>query len=196
MFAIRICEWKARVYICRMRIRSTSILRFPLYLVIAWALLLIVQEATHAQTVAAVFDFELIDTSVEGEINGVRVDEQARLHDLSDQLRQRLTNSGRFSLVDIAPVAREARASNLQGCGGCDMQMAKRLGAELAITGTVQKVSNLILNMNIYVRDVASGATVTAMSADMRGNTDESWSRALDYLIRNRLLAPDYGVRR
>ena len=76
------------------------------------------------------------------------------------------------------------------------MQMAKRLGAELAITGTVQKVSNLILNMNIYVRDVSSGATVTAMSADMRGNTDESWSRALDYLIRNRLLAPDYGVRR
>jgi uncharacterized protein YeeX (DUF496 family) len=76
------------------------------------------------------------------------------------------------------------------------MQMAKRLGAELAITGTVQKVSNLILNMNIYVRDVWSGATVTAMSADMRGNTDESWSRALDYLIRNRLLAPDYGVRR
>jgi uncharacterized protein YeeX (DUF496 family) len=76
------------------------------------------------------------------------------------------------------------------------MQMAKRLGAELAITGTVQKVSNLILNMNIYVRDVSSGATVTAMSADMRGNTEESWSRALDYLIRNRLLAPDYGVRR
>jgi hypothetical protein len=126
----------------------------------------------------------------------VRVDEQARLRHLSDQLRQRLTNSGRFSLVDIAPLASEARASNLQGCGGCDMQMAKRLGAELAITGTVQKVSNLILNMNIYVRDVSSGATVTAMSADMRGNTDESWSRALDYLIRNRLLAPDYGVRR
>lgn len=50
--------------------------------------------------------------------------------------------------------------------------------------------------MNIYVRDVSSGTTVTAMSADMRGNTDESWSRALDYLIRNRLLAPDYGVRR
>jgi uncharacterized protein DUF2380 len=196
MFAIRICERRARVYICRMRTCSTSILRFPLYLVIAWALLLIVPGPTHAQTVAAVFDFELIDTSLEGEINGVRVDEQARLRHLSDQLRQRLTNSGRFSLVDIAPLASEARASNLQGCGGCDIQMAKRLGAELAITGTVQKVSNLILNMNIYVRDVSSGTTVTAMSADMRGNTDESWSRALDYLIRNRLLAPDYGVRR
>jgi len=50
--------------------------------------------------------------------------------------------------------------------------------------------------MNIYVRDASSGATIAAMSADMRGNTDESWFRALDWLIRNRLLAPDYGVRR
>jgi hypothetical protein len=32
------------------------------------------------------------------------------------------------------------------------------------------------------------------MSADMRGNTDESWLRALAYLVRNRLLAPNYGA--
>jgi hypothetical protein len=38
------------------------------------------------------------------------------------------------------------------------------MGAEMAITGTVQKVSNLILNMNIYVRDASSGATIAAMS--------------------------------
>ena len=88
-----------------------------------------------------------------------------------------------------APIAREARASNLQACGGCDIQLARRIGAELAITGTVQKVSNLILNMNIYVREASSGATIAAMSADMRGNTDESWSRTLDWLVRNRLLA-------
>jgi hypothetical protein len=49
-------------------------------------------------------------------------------------------------------------------------------------------------NMNIYVRDASSGATIAAMSADMRGNTDESWSRTLDWLVRNRLLAPNYGL--
>jgi hypothetical protein len=69
------------------------------------------------------------------------------------------------------------------------------MGAELAITGTVQKVSNLILNMNIYVRDASSGATTAAMSADMRGNTDETWSRSLDWLVRNRLLGPGYGLK-
>jgi uncharacterized protein YeeX (DUF496 family) len=59
-----------------------------------------------------------------------------------------------------------------------------------------QKVSNLILNMNIYVRDASTGATIVGMSADMRGNTDESWSRTLDWLVRNRLLAPGYGLQR
>jgi len=100
----------------------------------------------------------LIDTSLEGAIRGVRPDEQERLARLSDQLRQRLRDSGRLSLVDITPIASEAQASNLQACGGCDIQLARRIGAELAITGTVQKVSNLILNMNIYVRDASSGA--------------------------------------
>jgi uncharacterized protein DUF2380 len=147
----------------------------------------------HEQLVA-VFDFELIDTSLEGATRGVRPDEQERLAHVSDQLRQLLRNSGRFSLVDITPIAREAQASNLQACGGCDMHLAQRIGAELAITGTVQKVSNLILNMNIYVRDTSSKATIAAMSADMRGNTDESWSRTLDWLVRNRLLAPGYGL--
>jgi hypothetical protein len=178
-----------------MRGRFTSIMRLSCSLVVSWVFLLAVHGPTHAQTVA-VFDFELIDTSLEGEIRGARPDEQARLGQLSLQLRERLKDSGRFSLVDIAPVAAEAQASNLQGCGGCDTGLARRVGAELSITGTVQKVSNLILNMNLYVRDASTGATLAAMSADMRGNTDESWFRTLDWLIRNRLLAPDYAVRR
>ena len=38
---------------------------------------------------------------------------------------------------------------------------------------TTKALDPLILNMNIYVRDASSGATIAAMSADMRGNTDE-----------------------
>jgi Protein of unknown function (DUF2380) len=118
-------------------------------------------RASDAQSVA-VFNFELIDTSLEGAIRGGRADEQDRLARLSDQLRQLLRHSCQFSLVDLTPIANEAQASNLQACGGCDMRFAQRIGAKLAITGTVQKVSNLILNMNIYVRDASSGATIAA----------------------------------
>ena len=142
----------------------------------------------------AVFDFELIDSSLQGEKDGQRADEQARLLRAGDQLRQGLADSGKYVLIDIAPVRAEAHNANLQACGGCDVQFAQKLGADLAITGTVQKVSNLILNMNIYVRNARTGHLVTSMSADFRSHTDESWSRAVGYLLRNRLLAPNYGA--
>jgi hypothetical protein len=48
--------------------------------------------------------------------------------------------------------------------------------------------------MNIYLRDTHSRQLVAAMSADFRGNTDESWSRATSYPLRNRLPAPNYGA--
>jgi Protein of unknown function (DUF2380) len=162
----------------------------PLPIALTTLLLMVVPVASSEQS-AAVFDFELIDTSLEGEMNGPRADEQARVGRLGEELRKRLAASGRFVVVDIGPVAREAHASNLQACGGCDVQFAKRLGAALAITGTVQKVSNLILNMNVYIRSADTGRLVAAASVDMRGNTDESWMRGLDWLIRNRLLAVD-----
>ena len=65
--------------------------------------------------------------------------------------------------------------------------------ADIAVIGLAVMGQNLILNMNIYLRDVHTGAVVAAMSADLRGNTDESWTRAMSYLLRNRLLAPGYG---
>ncbi|WJR81691.1 DUF3280 domain-containing protein [Bradyrhizobium sp. NP1] len=141
----------------------------------------------------AVFDFELLDTSLRGEISGPQKDEQERLKRAGDQVRRQLADSGKFEIVDISPVNVAAHGSNLQACGGCDVRYARQLGADLVITGVVQKVSELILSMNIYLRDVQTGRLVTAMSADFRGNTDESWSRAASYLVRNRLLAPNYG---
>ena len=142
----------------------------------------------------AVFDFELIDTSLQGEVDGPRSDERDRLMRIGDQLRKEITESGKFQLIDISPVNAAAHGSNLQACGGCDVKLAQQLGADLDITGTVQKISNLILNINVYLRDVHTGRLVTAANADMRGNTDESWSRTTRYLIRERLLAPNYGV--
>jgi hypothetical protein len=141
----------------------------------------------------AVFDFELIDTSLDGEAYGTRPEEKARLKKVSDQLRQALAKSGQFEVVDIGPVDAAAHEANLQACGGCDAALARKLGADLSITGTVQKVSNLILNMNIYIRDVSSQKLIASRSADFRSNTDESWNRTVNYLIRNYVLAPNFG---
>jgi hypothetical protein len=160
------------------------------------ALLSLTPAAGAQERSAAIFDFELTDTSRDNQLAPHDAEHQARLAMVSARLRTRLSESGRFSITDIAPVAREAQASNLQSCGGCDVSLAGKIGADLAITGMVHKVSNLILNMMIFVRDAKTGNNLAVAQADMRGDTDESWNRTLDWLVRNRLLAPDYGVRR
>jgi hypothetical protein len=163
-----------------------------LFVVLA-PMLMIAGPARAEAPKLAVFDFELVDTSLEGEIKGPRADEHERLLRVGDQLRRELGDSGKFQIVDIGPEKAEAQGSNLQACGGCDISYAKKLGADLVMTGVVQKVSNLILNISVYLRDVHTGGQVTAMSTDMRGNTDESWTRATSYLVHERLLAPNYG---
>jgi hypothetical protein len=49
-------------------------------------------------------------------------------------------------------------------------------------------VSNLILNINLYTEDVRREKLIFGKSVDIRGNTDESWRRGLDYMLRNYLL--------
>jgi hypothetical protein len=161
-------------------------------LLVVASLLLTCPAARADPPKLAIFDFELVDTSLPGEFYGSKP-ELERLKRIGDQLRKELAESGKFQVLDIAPVSAAAHASNLQACGGCDVELAGKLGADLEITGVVQKVSNLILNLNLYLRDVHSGKLVTVASADMRGNTDESWTRTTSYLVRNRLLAPNYG---
>jgi len=66
----------------------------------------------------AVFDLELVDTSLQGEVDGPRADEQRRLMGAGDQLRKALAESGKFAVLDVAPVNAAAHGSNLQSCGG------------------------------------------------------------------------------
>jgi len=160
----------------------------------ALALALFPAAAGAQERSAAVFDFELVDTSGGDPLGAQDREHQARVAQTSERLRARLAESGRFRIVDIAPVATEARANNLQACGGCDVTLADRIGADVAITGSVHKVSNLILNMIIFVRDAKTGGAVAVAQADMRGDTDESWLRAVDWLVRNRLLAARDGT--
>jgi hypothetical protein len=143
---------------------------------------------------AAIFHFELIDTSEEGAMNGKRADETRRLGELDSFLKSRLTESGKFTAVDLAPVEADlSQAGDLYKCNGCAADIAKKAGAEVAITGWVQKVSNLILNINLEIDDAATGKPLQRGSVDIRGNTDESWHRGLDYLLRNRILKTENG---
>ncbi len=137
----------------------------------------------------AVLDFELVDTSLEGASLGVDEAETVRLRLISDLLRDLLAKSGKYRVVDTAPAAEKiADAGLIHGCNGCEITIAKSLDADRVITGTVQKVSTLILSVNIYERDVATGEMLQVATAQIRGNTDQSWSRGVKWLVKNRLL--------
>lgn len=138
---------------------------------------------------AAFFGLTFIDTSSEGEIGGVRDDETARVALTEDYAREVLQEHG-LVLADLAPVEDElARTLNPASCNDCDLRMARELGARYAISGEIQKVSNLILAMNLYVRDARTGEYLRGQAVDVRGNTDDSWLRGMRYILARNVFA-------
>lgn len=138
-------------------------------------------------TKLAFFGMHFIDTSTEGAINGIRQDEVERIELINDYIAKDLTERG-FTLMDLAPVQKTIdRTVNTADCNYCDVLMARELGADYSVVGEVQKVSNLILSMNIVVRDAAEGQYVKGMSVDIRGNNDKSWLRGVRYILKNNI---------
>ena len=80
-------------------------------------------------------------------------------------------------------IADQKARQDLRNCNGCELDIGRALGADVVILGWVQKVSNLILNVNIEVKDVASGKTLYTKSVDLRGNSDKSWLRGIRYMV-------------
>jgi hypothetical protein len=115
--------------------------------------------------------------------------EDRRIHELDELVREKLDASGRFKVVPIPPnIQREVAAGpEISNCNGCERDFAKKIDADLVAWGTVQKVSNLILNINLYMEDAKTGKLEFIKSVDIRGNTDETWRRGLDYMLRHYL---------
>jgi hypothetical protein len=108
---------------------------------------------------------------------------------LDDMFRRELTASGRFKIISIPDDLQQMikGGPDIINCNGCQRDYAQKLRADWAAWGTVQKVSNLILNINLYMEDERVGKLQFVKSVDIRGNTDESWRRGLDYMLRNYL---------
>jgi hypothetical protein len=117
--------------------------------------------------------------------------ERVRLASIESLFKAKLEASGRYKFVSIPAdaAAKIAAGPEIGACGGCEFDYGKQLGADYAAWMVVQKVSDLILNINVYMIDVAAGKLVFVHSVDIRGNTDESWTRGITYLVENYLLA-------
>lgn len=133
----------------------------------------------------AVFDFQLANL---GQLPPTDAD-RARLPHLSDMFRKLLADSGKYDIVSTeSEKAEVARSADLRSCGGCAEDFAKKLSAQIAVTGEIQKVSDLILNINVYFKEVGSKAPEHAYSVDIRGDNDLSFDHGIKYIVKHNIL--------
>ena len=142
----------------------------------------------YAATRAAVFDIELQDTS--GEPNTPAQAERIRA--TTEALRNELEETGKYEALDLsADRDRVAKLGYQRSCVTCFMDVARERGADVAVFGTVNKISTLILSMDIKVLSVETGKEVARGIADIRGDNDRAWLRGMQWLVQHRIAAPD-----
>ncbi len=146
--------------------------------------LLVWATSVKADGKVAFLGLTMLDTSLQTAELGQSPEEVARLEKVATLVEETFLAQG-CDLLDLAPVREElARVVNPAKCYGCDIRMGAKLGADFVLVGEVQKVSNLILTMNLQLRDVATGQTVKGRVVDIRSNTDESWLRGMRYILK------------
>ena len=134
----------------------------------------------------AILDFDLVDD--QHELAPATVEYQ-RLRVIRDQLQRELAERQLYRVVDVGPASELIRKyqseTQLRACNGCELDIARLLHADRVLIGWVQKVSNLILNINVQIEDTATGEVLLTKSVDLRGNTDETWRRGVSFLVRS-----------
>ncbi|HEX6959417.1 MAG TPA: DUF2380 domain-containing protein [Ferrovibrio sp.] len=127
----------------------------------------------------AILEFGFLDTS--GEIQDKRLAHESRLRQLSDDLRDGLSATRKFDIVDIACGDRSC-------VSGMDadrvLQDAQNSGADYLMRGVVRKMSTLVLSVQIDITDVRKGKVAFARSFSFRGDTDEAWRHASAFIAR------------
>lgn len=127
-----------------------------------------------------VFDFHFDNTSMQP----TSAAETARIVRISDELRALLRKSGDYDVINQELAEKQlANIPWIGQCGGCELPVARKAGAQLVADCWLQKVSDLILNLNIVIKDTKTGKFVRGGSVDIRGDNDESWDRGVRYLL-------------
>jgi hypothetical protein len=129
----------------------------------------------------AVADFAYQDSS--GEARDQTAVHAARLRDFDDGLRQDLQASGTYRIVALS-------CGDHSDCIGNNLDpaelgpKAKAAGASLLAIGGIHKMSTLVQFARLDVIDLSSGKVVFNRLYTFRGDTDEAWKRAEQFIAR------------
>ncbi len=139
----------------------------------------------------AVLDIELLKADYLPDPDRITPEERRRLDMIAGLIRERLRAEG-YDAISAAQTRAAIQAADpgqyLHACNGCERDIARDLGADWVAVGWIQLVSYLIINLNVLVIDVESGAPVARAFVDLRGNTERSWRRATIYMLDNILV--------
>lgn len=117
--------------------------------------------------------------------------ETKRLEMARDKLISMIEERGAYQSLDFSAMKKEIQqAAPFDRCDGCEVEFGKKAGADVTILGVVNKSSEMLINMSLYVRDVASGKLKQSMLVSILQNDDAGWQRAIRHLVNNRL-APE-----
>ena len=137
----------------------------------------------------AIFDFELEDYSAGAGVIGETSDDAAQLKRVTNEARQLLAQSGKYTLVDVGNVdAEPVRARSLRTCGGCEADVALKLGADQSFVGIIARSSRTEYAVGFQIRDARDGALIFKQQTELRMGTNDSWNRGAIRLIKNTLL--------
>lgn len=167
-----------------------------LKLMMAFAVLFWLPGTAYAAQKVAVFPFEIdFQPSDEDFTIGEQkasTAEEARLKMVHAEFEKLLTADGRYETVDLSGLSADIQAAQpLYKCNECDVDLAKKAGAQLAVTVILDKISETHLNMIVNIRDAATGGLLRNVQAVVQGNTDETWLHGARWLLKNRLLAEE-----
>jgi hypothetical protein len=130
-----------------------------------------------------ILDFEIVDTS--NEPSDQRADHARRLAQTRDSIAAGLAARGTYEIVDRSTIAEDLdqilRLTYIRTCNGCGVTLAKKAGADLVMTGVVNKVSTLILSMGVSITRVSSAELIYHQGFDFRGDNDQSYARAAKF---------------
>jgi hypothetical protein len=134
----------------------------------------------------------VLDVELSGDRGGPELapEHRARLNLATTELRERLSHTGLYELVDSTPAQStidelKSRYLYLHDCNGCDLDLGRQLGADQVLVAWVDRVSALILSLTYEIHDVATGQITARKSFGFRGDNDTSWTRAIDYMVRD-----------
>lgn len=150
--------------------------------------------AASAGQKLAIFPIDLVQPKSEDDYfvgpKGASEDEERRLALARTELERLMGADSRYEVVDLSDLTQEiAAAAPINQCNGCEVDLAAKAKAELAMTSVVEKISETHLSLNVAILDLAKSTLVKNSSVLIQGNTDDAWLHGVRWIVKNRLLA-------